>query len=278
MEPSKVATPVYNRVMNRQNSSSPRPSSCSSGDSFRGPKPKQEICIGEEVKISVHLAVERFKLNDTQKELEFPSSLTATERAYIHRLCQGMGFHTKSSGKRANRCLTVYKKEGSMATQSAASLHMVRNSRQQIHSLVQRFPLTNKERQDLLPKTEKGSLNEVSKELNKTTIGRLNNGVAQVPPKRGLSDLDTFRATLPVNKHKQEILEAINSSRAVLVSGETGSGKTTQVPQMILDYCHDQNIPCRIFCTQPRRIAALSIAERVSAEEGKKLDRLLDIR
>lgn len=271
MEPSKVATPVYNRVMNRQNSSSPRPSSCSSGDSFRGPKPKQEICIGEEVKISVHLAVERFKLNDTQKELEFPSSLTATERAYIHRLCQGMGFHTKSSGKRANRCLTVYKKEGSMATQSAASLHMVRNSRQQIHSLVQRFPLTNKERQDLLPKTEKGSLNEVSKELNKTTIGRLNNGVAQVPPKRGLSDLDTFRATLPVNKHKQEILEAINSSRAVLVSGETGSGKTTQVPQMILDYCHDQNIPCRIFCTQPRRIAALSIAERVSAERGEKV-------
>lgn len=58
------------RIMQRQNSSSPRPSSCSSGDSFRGPKLKQEICIGEEVKISVHLAVERFKLNDTQKGIE----------------------------------------------------------------------------------------------------------------------------------------------------------------------------------------------------------------
>ena len=62
--------------------------------------------------------------------------------------------------KRANRYVTVYKKEGSLATQSAASLHMVKNSRQQIHSLLQRFPLTNKERQELLPKTEKGSANE----------------------------------------------------------------------------------------------------------------------
>ncbi|CAG2221355.1 YTHDC2 [Mytilus edulis] len=257
--------------MQRQNSSSPRPSSCSSGDSFRGPKLKQEICIGEEVKISVHLAVERFKLNDTQKVLEFPSSLTATERAYVHRLCQGMGFHTKSSGKRSSRYLTVYKKEGSLATQSAASLHMVRNSRQQIHSLLQRFPLTSKERQDLLPKTERISVNEVTKELNKTTIGKLNNGVAQIPPERGSSDLDTFRETLPVFKFKTEIMEAMNSNQAILVSGETGSGKTTQVPQMILDYCQEENKVCRIFCTQPRRIAALSIAERVAAERGEKI-------
>ncbi|VDI58889.1 ATP-dependent RNA helicase YTHDC2 [Mytilus galloprovincialis] len=271
MDSSKGTGPYLQRIMQRQNSSSPRPSSCSSGDSFRGPKLKQEICIGEEVKISVHLAVERFKLNDTQKVLEFPSSLTATERAYVHRLCQGMGFHTKSSGKRSSRYLTVYKKEGSLATQSAASLHMVRNSRQQIHSLLQRFPLTSKERQDLLPKTERISVNEVTKELNKTTIGKLNNGVAQIPPERGSSDLDTFRETLPVFKFKTEIMEAMNSNQAILVSGETGSGKTTQVPQMILDYCQEENKVCRIFCTQPRRIAALSIAERVAAERGEKI-------
>lgn len=271
MESGKGNAPLLQRVMQRQNSSSPRPSSCSSGDSFRGPRPNQEICIGEEVKIAVHLAVEKFKINDSQKVLEFPSSLTATERAYVHRLCQGMGFHTQSSGKKANRYLSVYKKEGKMATQSAAGLHMVRNSRQQIHSLLQRFPLTSKERQDLLPKTEKCSVNEVTKELNKTTIGRLNNGVAQIPPKRGSSELDSFRMTLPVFKYKAEILEAINSNQAVLISGETGSGKTTQVPQMILDYCNENNKACRIFCTQPRRIAALSIAERVCCERGEKV-------
>jgi len=44
-----------------------------------------------------------------------------------------------------------------------------------------------------------------------------------------------------------------------------------QVPQMILDDCHAHNRPCRIFCTQPRRLSALSIAERVAAERGEKI-------
>lgn len=44
-----------------------------------------------------------------------------------------------------------------------------------------------------------------------------------------------------------------------------------QVPQMILDYCCAQKKPCRIFCTQPRRLAALSVAERVASERGEKI-------
>lgn len=40
---------------------------------------------------------------------------------------------------------------------------------------------------------------------------------------------------------------------------------------MVLDFCCENNKACRIFCTQPRRIAALSIAERVSAERGEKI-------
>lgn len=44
-----------------------------------------------------------------------------------------------------------------------------------------------------------------------------------------------------------------------------------QVPQMILDDCYAKGKPCRIFCTQPRRIAALTVAERVAAERGEKI-------
>jgi HrpA-like RNA helicase len=47
--------------------------------------------------------------------------------------------------------------------------------------------------------------------------------------------------------------------------------KYLQVPQMILDYCEEKKQPCRIFCTQPRRIAALSIAERVATERAEKI-------
>ena len=44
-----------------------------------------------------------------------------------------------------------------------------------------------------------------------------------------------------------------------------------QVPQMILDDCQDRGRPCRIFCTQPRRISAVSVAERVAQERGEKI-------
>ncbi|KAI0208497.1 3'-5' RNA helicase YTHDC2 [Lamellibrachia satsuma] len=260
---------------------SPRPSSVGSAHSNQSgsnlstkawSKGKNDICVGEELKIAVDIAMERFRLSEEQKELEFPSSLTSTERAYVHRLCQMFGLKSKSKGKGANRYLTISKKDGVHTMHTSAIFHLVRNSRHQIMTLLQRFPLTNKERQDLQPRTDRGQYSDgMGRELNRTTTGRLNNGVPQVPPPRGASDLSAFRLSLPVSQMKDVIVKAINDNRVVLVSGETGSGKTTQVPQMILDECELQGHPCRLFCTQPRRLAALSVAERVAAERGEKI-------
>ncbi|XP_067667138.1 3'-5' RNA helicase YTHDC2-like isoform X1 [Haliotis asinina] len=271
----------YNAAFNRGSfqrldTSSPRPSSVGSvqsvqGLSTRGPRPNQPICIGEEVRIGIHLTVERFKLSENQKELEFPSSLSATERAYIHRLCDDLGMKSKSRGKGANRFLTIYKKDSNQAVSSASGFQLSRNSRQQAVSLLQRFPLSNKERQDLQPKTQKSPIGEVTREFSKMTTGRLNNGVPQVPPSRNETDLDAFREGLPIQQLKDDIIYATSHNQVLLVAGETGSGKTTQVPQMILDDCNKNNKPCRIFCTQPRRIAALSIAERVAQERGERI-------
>ena len=69
----------------------------------------------------------------------------------------------------------------------------------------------------------------VSKEQARTATGRLNNGLPQIPPARGRSDLTGFTNTLPINQYRDLILETINSNQICLVSGETGSGKTTQV-------------------------------------------------
>lgn len=58
-----------------------------------------------------------------------------------------------------------------------------------------------------------------------------------------------------------------------MISGETGCGKTTQLPQYILESEIEsgRGAFCNIICTQPRRISAMAVAERVSAERGENL-------
>lgn len=61
--------------------------------------------------------------------------------------------------------------------------------------------------------------------------------------------------------------------QVVVVSGETGCGKTTQLPQYILESEVDaaRGASCSIICTQPRRISAMAVSERVAAERGESL-------
>ncbi|KZV16627.1 hypothetical protein F511_12083 [Dorcoceras hygrometricum] len=59
--------------------------------------------------------------------------------------------------------------------------------------------------------------------------------------------------------------------QVVLICGETGCGKTTQVPQFLLDHAWSKGKTCKIVCTQPRRISATSVAERVASERGENV-------
>ncbi|XP_026315205.1 probable ATP-dependent RNA helicase spindle-E [Hyposmocoma kahamanoa] len=77
---------------------------------------------------------------------------------------------------------------------------------------------------------------------------------------------DTIK--LAIEEYKQEILDGIGGFSVVIIEGPTGCGKTTQVPQWILDDSYQKRKPCKIIVTQPRRIAAISIAKRVAQERG----------
>uniref|UniRef100_A0A3P8YHJ1 RNA helicase n=1 Tax=Esox lucius TaxID=8010 RepID=A0A3P8YHJ1_ESOLU len=261
--------------MSRPGTASPKPamgpSKHSGGGGPRG-KGLKDIRIDEEVKIAVNISLERFQYSE-EKEMEFPSSLSSTERAFIHRLAQSLGYISRSKGKGSSRTLTIRKKDGSEKSQSIMTFHLSHNSKHVVRSLLQRFPITNKERTDLLPRTERGqSVGDLANSRDKNrTSGRLNNGIPQVPQRRGPSELDFFRRSLPVYERQEEIVQVIKDNRVVLVVGETGSGKTTQIPQFLLDNCSQNGIPCRIFCTQPRRLAAIAVAERVAAERGESI-------
>lgn len=88
-----------------------------------------------------------------------------------------------------------------------------------------------------------------------------------------LERLRAQKLSLPMNQHKDNVLTMINENQYSIVVGATGSGKTTQVPQLLLDEAikSGSGAGCNIICTQPRRIAAISVAQRVSVERNQKL-------
>ena len=82
--------------------------------------------------------------------------------------------------------------------------------------------------------------------------------------------IEETRQSLPIFKFKKELIDALSSYQMLIIEGETGSGKTTQIPQYLIEagYCEDSKM---IGCTQPRRVAAMSVAARVAEEMGTKL-------
>ncbi|XP_076800164.1 3'-5' RNA helicase YTHDC2-like isoform X2 [Clavelina lepadiformis] len=229
--------------------------------------------IDEDLKIAIHVAIDRFQKDDTTLECDFPSSFTGAERAYIHRKCSQMGLISKSHGRRTNRYLTIRKKQPNEMMESPMMFRFGQNSQRILHTLLSRWPVKQKERQDIQPKMDRpvplGYLGYRS-DINKPS-GRLPNGIPQVPTKCTQSNLDDFQKKLPVYEMKNTIVKTIWDNSVVLICGASGAGKTTQIPQFILEESLKRNEVCRIVCTQPRRISAVSMAERVALECGESV-------
>ena len=90
--------------------------------------------------------------------------------------------------------------------------------------------------------------------------------------RRDYADMESKRRKLPIAQVRQEIIDALKEHDVVVLSGQTGSGKTTQVPQYLLEegLLSGRGDACNVVCTQPRRIAAISVAERVAQERCDK--------
>lgn len=81
------------------------------------------------------------------------------------------------------------------------------------------------------------------------------------------------REYLPIFAVREQLLQIIRDNQIIVVVGETGSGKTTQMTQYLLE--DDHGVHGLIGCTQPRRVAAMSVAKRVADESGSKLGGLV---
>ncbi|KAL8965893.1 MAG: hypothetical protein Q9183_003633, partial [Haloplaca sp. 2 TL-2023] len=88
-----------------------------------------------------------------------------------------------------------------------------------------------------------------------------------------LAVLRQKREDLPMNQYRAKVLDLVSNNSYSIIVGATGSGKTTQVPQIVLDeaIARGHGTDCNVICTQPRRIAATSVARRVADERAQKL-------
>lgn len=84
------------------------------------------------------------------------------------------------------------------------------------------------------------------------------------------ASIEDTRKSLPIYSFREQLLDAISKYQVLIIVGETGSGKTTQIPQ----YLHEAGYTkggLKVGCTQPRRVAAMSVAARVAEEMGVKV-------
>uniref|UniRef100_A0A8C2D3N5 RNA helicase n=1 Tax=Cyprinus carpio TaxID=7962 RepID=A0A8C2D3N5_CYPCA len=114
----------------------------------------------------------------------------------------------------------------------------------------------------------------VKEELNDTDLEYLFQDVVRIPSLD--EELKKDQQKKKDNARYLDMLELvrlINANQVLVISGETGCGKTTQVTQFILDDFIQRGMGslCRVVCTQPRRISAISVAERVAAERAESV-------
>lgn len=113
---------------------------------------------------------------------------------------------------------------------------------------------------------------------SKQSAGRV--PLFEKPPNVLLGENPSFvhhRRNLPIYQYRQEILDQIGNQNVVVITGDAGCGKTTQVPQYIVEKAYENKSPCRIVCVLPRRLSVLAAQDRVTAERGRLLISLFEI-
>ena len=203
-------------------------------------------------------------------EFSFPPNLSNVERAFVHTASQKLGLKSKSSGSGQDRFLTVTKKDLEESTKFERFCPLDLENLPEFYKVkeyLQHFPL-NPEELSILEGFQTGNSKQIHK-INQD--GKLSRNQPKVPIFPGNPQFRGHLENLPIFPYKSEILTAIQNHQVTIISGETGSGKTTQVPHYLLESAKHEGKPVRILCTQPRRIAAISVSERVALETGSRV-------
>ncbi|CAM0882886.1 unnamed protein product [Alopecurus aequalis] len=236
--------------------------------------------LKEDMLLRVTTALQEFQASGEQV-YTFEPNLSNGERATIHSMCRKMGMRSKSSGNGARRCLSVYKckNKDTVKEEGPSRLGFSEEATQVLLDLFTHYPPDDAE---LNGDAVKESGDKAARVQWKTdgSFYRPTMQEHDIVKKveiltskmsKQLKKIAKDRSKLPISSFKEHICSTLENHQVVLISGETGCGKTTQVPQYILDHVWGKGESCKIICTQPRRISAVSVAERISAERGESV-------
>ncbi|XP_008198758.1 3'-5' RNA helicase YTHDC2 isoform X2 [Tribolium castaneum] len=213
----------------------------------------------ETFRIEVDKAFQTFLADGGAKEYSFPTNLNNFERKHIHQKAASYNLVSRSHGKDPNRVITIYKK-GAKSNFESFYIDLTPETVRELDKTLQVVGMSPMGAPPL------------RWTCRDKVFGKLSLGVPPpVTAPRLTPQIAAFRKQLPIYDLRQVIVSKVRKNRVLIVSSETGSGKTTQIPQFIMDDALQRGEPCRILCTQPRRISAVSVAERVSFERGAPL-------
>ncbi|CAF2096509.1 unnamed protein product [Brassica napus] len=217
----------------------------------------------------------------------FEHNLSNIERRVIHLMCRKMGIRSKSSGRGDQRCLSIYKRSHKNGWKSnREKLRCVSfppgadailqdlfthyppcdgdAAETSFNKYVGRSGKQGRWRDDDFFRKPQISCDDIVEKAASLS--------SRLRKDKALQEISKLRSKLPIASFRDAITSAVESNQVILISGETGCGKTTQVPQYLLDHMWSaKKETCKIVCTQPRRISAMSVSERISCERGESI-------
>ncbi|CDY10215.1 BnaC05g04580D [Brassica napus] len=218
----------------------------------------------------------------------FDNSLTNDVRGIIHQMCRKMGIRSKSSGKGDQRRLTIFKRAPRPSSVSGSEKKKLKRvsfppeAEPILQDLFTRYPPCDGDTRATSLGVYTGHFGRQRKwkddffgkpQMNKDDVrNKAASLSSRLANDKDFREIFGARTKLPIASFREAITSAVESNQVVLIAGETGCGKTTQVPQYLLDHMwYSKRESCKIICTQPRRISAISVSERISWERGESI-------
>ncbi|CAJ0960609.1 unnamed protein product, partial [Mesorhabditis belari] len=224
--------------------------------------------IDERWEQEVKNKLDEFARNDVP-ELRFPP-MESHLRKRIHELARRRNLQSKSVGLEGYRqCVITRRRSTNLLTTSTAqetqTLELTDEQADVIERFIQKSPIRTEEIEEHIKTADGDAGHHFERDSQ-------HDARPQVPPICDpTQQMIAFRDSLPVMKYRTDILDAITNNNVTIVTGGTGCGKTTQVPQFLLEESTYMRKPIRIICTQPRRLPAIAVAERVAAERNERV-------